>query len=1059
MQPLKPYLRPVIRRIRQARDRSPLLTVVVPFHESALTLAASVESLLGQTYERLEILLVDDGADEPSCEVARRLAATDRRIRIVQQAHQGVGAARNTGARAALGVFLAFCDADDTVPAQGYERMVRSLVESGSDLVIGALTLQERGRHQQPGWLARSNPRRRQGLTLGVAPEVVANHYVGPRVFRQSFWIEQSLVFDTTSDYSDIVTMVRALVAASSFDVLPAVVYHWNWRTDGRSLVQRALRDPARVVDRVARVSDAGEVLVSSASGDVQSAFFAGVLHTTIADLVRAAVARDADYWSALSSEVKRLTDMIPPPTWRRVPVEDRIIAWLCSRDHRGATEEFLEYAFDNPTGFPHELVGDVPHVTLPVIDELEDAFEDVTAVAEDDLRYRTRLVSLRWTTPQVLELTGIAFVEYLSARVEGVNTHVLLVDRSTSREIRLKTEPAPEVNANLWATRAHEDHTRDAFRVEIDVTQLPAPVGSRERFDILVEHTVEGRSWRSSFHTRQVDGSAGLLEPSSFGELTATPAWAKFVGLSLLVRQGARDGRDRPVPPVSVHALSTEPGHLVLTGRTDRPGRDVEVALHGPRCRTAWVRGEQAGDDFVARISLMQDDWGLGVAQLPADRYQVVFRTADTPIGEVACDAPLRRRLPWRVQECDLHLIPDVNLSGELQVRIVPAEQYTDAPAYDRRRLRDELYPAAREQPLLDVVVFETFAGKAGGDNPGAICRELGRRAEDLELVYSVIDRSVIVPAGARKVVRFTREYFELLGRARYLVVNASLPYFFRKREGQLYFQTWHGTPLKRIAHDRVHLDFFNWHHRRQLLVARDGWDYLLSQSEFCGRSLSSAFRYSGPLMELGYPRNDVMLAPEREEIRARVRRGLGIAEGAQVVLYAPTWRDNMRVGRVFEKVLYLEPEKMVRDLEDCVVLVRGHYNSVKAAEEVDPDRRIIDVTRYPDIADLYVAADALVTDYSSVFFDFVLVDKPMVFLAPDLHAYRDDNRGFYLDYHDTVPGPICQTTEEVVAALGGPDTFAGRRKEFRRTFAPHDDGHASARVVDAILKAHPYR
>ena len=80
--------------------------------------------------------------------------------------------------------------------------------------------------------------------------------------------------------------------------------------------------------------------------------------------------------------------------------------------------------------------------------------------------------------------------------------------------------------------------------------------------------------------------------------------------------------------------------------------------------------------------------------------------------------------------------------------------------------------------------------------------------------------------------------------------------------------------------------------------------------------------------------------------------------------------------------------------------MLVRGHYNSVLAAEDVDPDNRVIDVTRYPDIADLYVAADALVTDYSSVFFDFVLTDKPMVFLAPDLSQYRDENRGFYLDY-----------------------------------------------------------
>ena len=169
--------------------------------------------------------------------------------------------------------------------------------------------------------------------------------------------------------------------------------------------------------------------------------------------------------------------------------------------------------------------------------------------------------------------------------------------------------------------------------------------------------------------------------------------------------------------------------------------------------------------------------------------------------------------------------------------------------------------------------------------------------------------------------------------------------------------------------------------------------------------------------------------------------------------MLYAPTWRDNLRVGRVFDKVLYLDPHEVVEQLDDAVVLVRGHYNSVRAAEDVDPDHRVIDVTRYPDIADLYVAADALVTDYSSVFFDFVLTDKPMVFLAPDLVEYRDDNRGFYLDYHETVPGPVCLTTAEVVDTLRGPDTFAARREEFRAEFAPHDDGKAAARVVEVVL------
>ena len=237
---------------------------------------------------------------------------------------------------------------------------------------------------------------------------------------------------------------------------------------------------------------------------------------------------------------------------------------------------------------------------------------------------------------------------------------------------------------------------------------------------------------------------------------------------------------------------------------------------------------------------------------------------------------------------------MPTVDPAGQLSVRVVPVEWTHSRPPFLRRSMRDNLYVEAREKPLLDVVLFETFAGRGTGDNPGAICAEFAKRGLDVDLVYSVLDRSNVPPPGARTVIRWSAEWFELLGRARYLVVNASLPYFFRKREGQLYYQTWHGTPLKRIAHDRPHLDFFNWHHRRQLLVARDGWDFLLSQSRYCTEFLSSAFRYSGRVMEVGYPRNDILVSPDGEGIRRRVREHFGIPEGAKVVLYAPTWRDN---------------------------------------------------------------------------------------------------------------------------------------------------------------------
>jgi CDP-glycerol glycerophosphotransferase len=203
--------------------------------------------------------------------------------------------------------------------------------------------------------------------------------------------------------------------------------------------------------------------------------------------------------------------------------------------------------------------------------------------------------------------------------------------------------------------------------------------------------------------------------------------------------------------------------------------------------------------------------------------------------------------------------------------------------------------------------------------------------------------------------------------------------------------------------------------------------------------------------MLEVGSPRNDVLLT-DTGGLRRRTRERLGLAEGDRVVLYAPTWREY--VGVRDSKPLYLDAERLTVALPDTVVLIRGHYNSTGQSAVFAEHPRIIDVTRYPDIADLFLAADVLVTDYSSVMFDFALTDKPIVLLVPDLDRYRDIERGFYFDIEAQPPGPMVGGTDAVVEALGGgDDAHAEARGVFRRTFCRHDDGAASARVVDWLL------
>ena len=274
-------------------------------------------------------------------------------------------------------------------------------------------------------------------------------------------------------------------------------------------------------------------------------------------------------------------------------------------------------------------------------------------------------------------------------------------------------------------------------------------------------------------------------------------------------------------------------------------------------------------------------------------------------------------------------------------------------------------------------------------------------------------------------------------------------------KKPGATYLQTWHGTPLKRIHHDAPVRP--GWLDKPDRDVAR--WDMLLSQNPASTELLAHAFRFGGPVHETGYPRNDVMSRPDRDAVRARVRGELGIPDGTTAVLYAPTWRDDLVFDHAGERDFEVPIDLTAfadRLGEDHVLLTRLH-SMVAGRLAIPPGAPVIDVSDRAESAELYLAADMLVTDYSSAMFDFAVTGKPMVFYTYDLEHYRDDVRGFYFDLADVAPGPLVRTSSELVEAIADTDVAvsepAGRYARFRDTFCSLDDGHATDRVLDLLF------
>ena len=397
---------------------------------------------------------------------------------------------------------------------------------------------------------------------------------------------------------------------------------------------------------------------------------------------------------------------------------------------------------------------------------------------------------------------------------------------------------------------------------------------------------------------------------------------------------------------------------------------------------------------------------------------------------------------------------------------------------ALQRRRF-EALTAGVAVDPRL--VFFEAYGGRSYACSPKAIYQAMiaDARFDGCEFVWSFREGAAPGPdeepdlRRARCVRRGSPEYFDALSRAGAIIVNNRLPEYVYPRAGQTYVQCWHGTPLKRLGYDVAHMEAAL--NTADELAQRFGidarkWTWLLSPSPFSTEHLADAFGVAPEdrprvVLEAGYPRNDV-LAQIRltgdAELPALLREKLGIPAGKKALLYAPTWRDDSfedGVGYTFDYLLDFDAMRAVLG-DEWVVLFRPHYYIENAFDFEKYEGFVINVARVGDINDLYLAADALVTDYSSVMFDYANLRRPILLFVPDLDHYRDDVRGFYFDIRE-VPGPLCADTASLIAEIGRLGEYGGRYGEaygrFVARFCPLDDGLASQRVIARVFAEVP--
>ena len=620
--------------------------------------------------------------------------------------------------------------------------------------------------------------------------------------------------------------------------------------------------------------------------------------------------------------------------------------------------------------------------------------------------------------------------------------------------ELTIDLQPAAEGQVKLEVLRKSDERKR-SYPLEGGVARIPLkhlrPGAGIEALDegepderVVWDLTVVGGGQRRP-----------VVHPNDLPEATWS-AGEREISL-FRNRQGDAALLEREPRPLVTSVRWAEDHALEVSG-TLPPGLDLDAVLLVSKERGAVsfpVRTEPGR--FSARLAPAAIATLAGPLPLPEDTWEL--RGAGEGISPPLVVArELHERLPLRTVVAHKPFALGLRGDDAGVLFVGPDLDAEERGPFHQRRLRRTAYAAHRGEPLRDVAVFSSFGGRQYSDNPRAIHEELVRRAAPLEHFWVVGDGQCAVPPSATPVREGSREHHELLARARFVVGNEAFPEWFVRREDQVSLQTGHGTPLKRAGLDVAAVRRTPRRFEPDWVEQARNWRYTLSPNRFATPVLRRAFAIEGELLETGYPRVDALVGPDREALGRTVRRRLGIPDDVRAVLYAPTYRDGVvdRMGRH-----RLDPRQDLTPLRaalgaDTVLLVRKHHYVVDPVP-VTADGAIRDVSTYPDATELLLAADVLITDYSSVLVDFANTGRPLLVYGYDFESFRDEIRGFSLDFEATVPGPLLRTTDELAEALQDADAvrreYAARYDAFRETFCELDDGHAAARVVDRVF------
>ena len=1021
----------------------PRLSVIVQAVGAGPHLEGAIRSVLNQSFKDLEVVVVvGQGADTQSSgeQVATRLSTKDRRVRVLPSERGGDLGDLEAALKRARGRLVTIVDGGDALVAGACQRMIQCLDLSGSDVVVA----RSRSLTPSPGARQRTGPPRKPclGEPLVQVPEVVEDLVAGAVIARRGLWTRpRRLGALRTSPVSLPARTLSVLLTATRIDVLDEEVY--TWRVGSVARGPNADTEPAALLTEVGTLAQ----MAAGAPPSVRRRLVAGRLSRDLVRLAECAYRERSDFVCGLRRTAKRVLPTAEDSLWDSTALLDRLVLWLLTRDDPASAEEL-----EDLIGRRLEDLNRLPLILEAGTLRPEPRFLEritvpgrLTEVQDVDLRLHVSTDTARWVGPRTLEVRGCAWVWGVDPSLTD-RPVIEVVDADGRVRRRTEVDRCQAPRADLEAGDPWRSYLPSGITV-----RLRLEPGSTVWFRV-VTRVAGRRVW--TWIPQPAGSSRWRLAPSESGQCLAVRGERGLLQVAP-VEAGSRGSELPPSMPIDVVLLGARlavDATLVLSGTvTGAPVElDIVVSCSGGRMTVPAVLAP--GGEWTANLDLVDPDVQLGTYTVgwsatpedePDHRIEGVC-LAGEGIDGPAIEAPI---VPAPAGGA---VVPDDVVPGggsgrpARRARIITRRDGSVAVAVippltprERSRRSRRLLVEREAEALRPAVFMESFGGRSGGDNPAAICEDLAAHDVRAPLWWSVVDGTVPVPSGAVPVVVGSQEWVEALRTSRVIVTNDHLPDWFSKREGQHLLQTWHGTPIKKLLHDAAPGSVSL---RYQRLMARQvpQWDLLLAQNREAEQRLRRALGYGGQVRVGEYPRNVRLLGGI--EVGRRVRSDLGIGEEQQVILYAPTWRERLRhpgglAGH--SNGQGLQGDVYPAHRTDAVILMRTHHMN-----RARPGPGLVDVSRYPSIEELMMAADVLVSDYSSIFLDFALTGKPAVVYVPDLEHYRDVERGLYGDWPRGSGLPVALDHDELAfhlnRILGDFDVQAARREVLEVDPAP---------------------